>query len=280
VHRTAIDSRKAWVAKIERVEQELGQLGVPRPSAVIESEIDALLRTPGADDCKVINGPVTRDVCPKVDMLRRERAVADRVADLEAELVAARKQLQRIPVAATVADPQSATLALIVPLPEANIRDLIAFLIAGLVETGSALGFTFMVLAKRSDPPRVTENPKRLDHAAKRDVARKMHKPAKTDTHGKSVIVLDNAPSDHIARWAYARLDIPKTGRIQANAAYVDFSAWCKTEGIEPCTPQMFGRRFAGVVESMGGRKRKINGRAYYEGVMLQPTDEVNAIAA
>jgi hypothetical protein len=32
----------------------------------------------------------------------------------------------------------------------------------------------------------------------------------------------------------------------------------------------MFGRRLAEVVKAMGGRKVKINGRAYYEGVVLQ----------
>jgi hypothetical protein len=32
----------------------------------------------------------------------------------------------------------------------------------------------------------------------------------------------------------------------------------------------MFGRLLTGIVESMGGRKTKINGRAYYEGVALQ----------
>jgi hypothetical protein len=34
----------------------------------------------------------------------------------------------------------------------------------------------------------------------------------------------------------------------------------------------MFGRRFAEVVKAMGGRKVKINGRAYFEGVVLQPS--------
>jgi hypothetical protein len=52
--------------------------------------------------------------------------------------------------------------------------------------------------------------------------------------------------------------------------AYQDFEAWCKAEAIEVCTPQMFGRLLTGIVESMGGRKTKINGRAYYEGVALQ----------
>jgi hypothetical protein len=32
----------------------------------------------------------------------------------------------------------------------------------------------------------------------------------------------------------------------------------------------MFGRLLTGIVEGMGGRKLKVNGRAYYQGVALQ----------
>ena len=151
-NQSTIDSREAWKARIERVEQQLDQLGIPRAVAVIQTEVDALLRMRGMDGCKVINGPVTEEHCPKVDALRKELAVSRRVAELEAELAAARNKLQSAPVAALMADPQSAALSRIIPLSEAEIRDMIAFLIAALVETGSALGFTFMVLASRAAP--------------------------------------------------------------------------------------------------------------------------------
>jgi hypothetical protein len=256
VNQTAIDSREAWMAKIERAERQLDQLGVPRPAAVIQAEIDALLRAPGADDCDVINGPVTRKVCPQVDILRKERAVADRVAELETELVAARKQLQAVPVAALMSDPQSATLSRLMLLSEAEIRDAIAFLIAAIVEIGSALGFTFMVLAGRtasgSSPP--------ASPVPQPTAPPKMQMP----------ISLPETPADTVARWTLARLDVLHEGRIQAERAYKDFKRWCADEGIEPCTPQMFGRRFTKIIEGMGGRKLKVNGRAYYQGVALQ----------
>jgi hypothetical protein len=59
-------------------------------------------------------------------------------------------------------------------------------------------------------------------------------------------------------------------GRIQAEVAYRDFVAWCDVQGIKACSQQMFGRRFTEVAKGIGGRKVKINGRAYYEGVVLQ----------
>lgn len=63
--------------------------------------------TPGAEGCTVINGPVTEKICPQVDALRKELAIARRVADLEEELAAAQEKLHSVPVAATVSDPQS-----------------------------------------------------------------------------------------------------------------------------------------------------------------------------
>ena len=61
-----IEARKAWEAKITRVEGRLDLLGVHRPTNIVQAEIDALLRTPGTDGCKVVNGPITQDICPKV----------------------------------------------------------------------------------------------------------------------------------------------------------------------------------------------------------------------
>jgi ATP-dependent DNA helicase RecQ len=61
---TSDDSREAWNARIERTEQQLGRLGIPRAEGIIQAEIDALLRTPGADGCTLINGPVTEKICP------------------------------------------------------------------------------------------------------------------------------------------------------------------------------------------------------------------------
>ena len=83
-------------------------------------------------------------------------------------------------------------------------------------------------------------------------------------------MALPETPLDTITRWAFARLDVLSAGRIQAEIAYQDFTAWCQAEGLNACSRQMFGRRLAEVVKGMGGRKVKINGRAYYEGVVLQ----------
>jgi hypothetical protein len=71
-----------------------------------------------------------------------------------------------------------------------------------------------------------------------------------------------------------------RAGRIQAEIAYQDFTAWCTAEGLNACSRQVLGRRFAEVVKGMGGRKVKINGRAYYQGAVLQGRPAQNHILA
>jgi hypothetical protein len=262
-NKLAIDNRSGWEARIERTARQLDQLGVPRPAGVIQAEIDALLRTPGADGCTVINGPVTKEVCPKVDTLRRELAASQRAAELDASLVADRQSLETVPVAASVADPQSATLSRLTSVTEAHIRDIIAMLIAALVEIGSALGLTFMVLASR---PVLASPPPAAHKAGAPESIAQARQPARSQV----LVTLPETPADMITRWAFSKLDVFGAGRIQAEVAYQDFIAWCQAEGLNACSRQMFGRRFAEVVKAMGGRKVKINGRAYYEGVVLQ----------
>jgi hypothetical protein len=145
-----IESRKVWEAKIIRIEERLDRLGTPRPANVIEAEIDGLLRTPGAEGCQTINGPVTREICPKVDRLHRELAASKETARLEADLVADRRALSGLPQSASTANPQAAMLNRLSGFEEETIRNAIGVLIAFLVELGSALGFTFIILAARS----------------------------------------------------------------------------------------------------------------------------------
>jgi hypothetical protein len=264
-NKLVVDDRKAWEARIERTAQQLNQLGVPRPAGLIQAEIEALLRKPGADGCKIINGPVTNEVCPKVDTLRNEFASSQRAAELETDLVADRNRLQAAPVAASVADPQSATLSRLTALGEAKIRDIITILIAVLVEIGSALGFTFVLLASRSVPV-APASAVQMAKGLKDTAPEPERRPVKPGIPMK----LSETSADTVTRWAFSRLDVLRASRIQAEVAYSDFVAWCEAGGIEACSRQMFGRRFTEVVKGMGGRKVKINGRAYYEGVVLQ----------
>ena len=261
-NKVVVDSRKAWEASIERTTQQLEQLGIPRRAAVIQAEIDALLRAPGADGCTVINDPVTGLVCPKVDALRKELAASQQATELQTTLVADRGKLQAVSVTASIADPQSAMLSRLTALSEAQIRDIIAILIALLLEVGSTLGLTLLVLAGRINPAQAATIP--IEHAPTEISSA----PSPVEPH--ILVRISETPTDTVTRWAFSRLDVLNAGRIQAEHAYRDFAKWCEGERIRACTLQMFGRRFTEVIAGMGGRKVKVNGRAYYLGVTLQ----------
>lgn len=267
-----IESRRAWEAKIIRVENRLDGLGTPRPVNVIKAEIDELLRMPGAEGCNALNGPVTREICPKVDRLRRELAASKAAAILEADLVADRQAISAIPETASVADPQSAALSRMMGIGPALLTDAITALIAVLVELGSALGFSIILLAARSPAPKPPAIPLGQFETASS---------AKLETTAppRGINNLTETPSDAVTRWAISRLDIISSGMIQAEHAYEDFASWCRREGKQPLTPQMFGRRFTVVHAHMGGKKIKRRGRAYYSGVSLQPDIRASAIA-
>ena len=62
---------------------ELAKLASSRPAPEIQAEIDGSLLIPGANGCVVIDGKVTRDVCPKVANLKAEKARAERRTELK-----------------------------------------------------------------------------------------------------------------------------------------------------------------------------------------------------
>lgn len=253
-----IENRKAWEAKITRSEGRLDLLGKHRPPAVVQAEIEALLRVPGADTCQAINGPVTRDVCPKVDRLRQELVSSNEAERLEADLVADRRALSNLPVTATRSDPQSAALSRLSGSSEEAVRYAIAVLIAFLVELGSSLGFTVMIMSARP-------------MAVRDEVATAPASPTVTKADSAplaSALLVE--PDDLVTRWALDRLDLVSTGMIQAELAYRDFCEWCSSHNITTLTPQLFGRRFSKVHAGMGGKKVRRNGRAYYQGAVLQ----------
>lgn len=64
---------------------ELATLAPSRPKAEVEAEIARLLaENPKAGDCSVVDGPVSRVVCPRVAVLKGEVARAERRLELQA----------------------------------------------------------------------------------------------------------------------------------------------------------------------------------------------------
>lgn len=98
--------------RLVRADAELAAMPATRPTASLRAEIGGLLLTPGANGCAVIDGKVTREVCPQVAALRTELARAERRDELEALLAAPRPEPPPTGAASVAAgDPGAEALA-------------------------------------------------------------------------------------------------------------------------------------------------------------------------
>ena len=150
-------TRHGWEAKVERAENQLATLGKHRPPDVIKAEL-ASAAVPlhiwrRSRQCLDLTLEESRLACAPVLGLRKELAAAEAAERLEAQLVAGRTQLATASVAGSVADPQASALARLIGADEGTIRTGIALLLAGLIEVGSALGFTLVSMATARNPP-------------------------------------------------------------------------------------------------------------------------------
>jgi hypothetical protein len=251
-------TRNGWEATVERAEAKLATLGSQRPADVIKAELASATVAPHiwrrSRQCSDVTLDESRAACASVLGLQRELAAAEAALRLEGELVAGRAKLATVAVAGTVADPQAGALARLTGLDEGTILTGIALLLAGLVEAGSALGFTLVAVATSRNPPRLSPRPV----------------PGPKNVAGRPVNAQRPLAANTFERWVETRLVLDASGRIPARDAYADFCRWVRaTTGAEPGTETRFGRQLTARIRALGGAKVKRRDRAYYEGVAL-----------
>jgi hypothetical protein len=264
--RAETSTRHGWEARVERVEAKLATLGRHRPVDVIKADLAsitvALHVWRRSRQCADVALEESRIACAPVLSLRRELAAAEAAEHLETQLVAGRAQLATVAVAGTVADPQAGALARLTGLDESTIRFGVALLLAGLIEAGSALGFTLVAVATARNPsPLAPRNAPRQTNAARRYANTQRTTP--TDATQRT------ASTDALERWVQTRLKADADGRIPAREAYADFCHWARAAGIKPGTETRFGRELSARIGKLGGAKVKRRDRAYYEGMSL-----------
>ena len=140
---------KRLAERYEAAKGELASLAPSRPAAEVQAEIGGLLLQPGVNGCEVIDGSVTRKVCPKVTAARAELARAQRRAELQTAMTTAAAVPSPGPqpseaAAVTVADPGAAALSTYLAIfgvaisPE-RLADWLVLLGVLSLEAGSAL---------------------------------------------------------------------------------------------------------------------------------------------
>lgn len=125
--------------QLTRFEQQLGRVGTSRPQSVIQSEIDGLYRIPGVDGCSVINGPVTRQVCPKIDTLKAELGNAKSFEWLTGRIDELRRELKGTDRVTSI-DPRADTLASLLGITIVDVKKGIVIFFALLLEFVTAVG--------------------------------------------------------------------------------------------------------------------------------------------
>jgi hypothetical protein len=158
------------------------------------------------------------------------------------------------PVAGADADPQATALASLIGVDQTHIRAGIAFLLALILEAGSALGFAIVATATKGFPP--TAAP---DHPSPR-------KPSTTRHTDPTRL---RASDDHIRRWALSGLNIDPASSVPARRTYEAFCNWARGQGNEPPTETYFGRQFTKEIAILGGRKKRTRKATLYSGIAL-----------
>lgn len=79
---TAIRAAKFEITERDRIQSEIQSLGPQLPPDVYRAQIETILADPRAEGCATINGPYTREHCPKLAGLRTNLAKAIRYEQL------------------------------------------------------------------------------------------------------------------------------------------------------------------------------------------------------
>jgi hypothetical protein len=108
---SAVEQNEARRARIASARSELASMVPSRAVAEIDVDVTKLLAdNPKAGDCRIMDGPVSRTVCPQVAALNGEAARTRRRTDLQAEIARLTEAISAT-AAVGAADPASSALS-------------------------------------------------------------------------------------------------------------------------------------------------------------------------
>ena len=274
----ASDAYDIATSQVKSLQKKLADNADARAATVIESEINTQLRKPGTDGCPAgvaWNGPVTKEVCPKVDTLRRELARAKIRDQAEIDLAPALQTWRQ-------ATPSGGKLA----QESQGIPQLLLALIGISVPSWSALASLFMlgieggaillpILVERAS--RETRRPTAIGETSVDTPAKRSPQPepeaGETQT---SPISPEVSPTlsprtqrdrDELAAFLDDKSERATGERVQASKLYAVYFQWKTERGEPPMKVQPFGTLLGA---HLGLTKRKISGKNWYLDVRLR----------
>lgn len=242
--------------EVSELTQHLSAKATQRTLAEIESDIDALLRSPvktsgeattlGArtTDCMRPVGTAV-ETCARIAELRRERAAANAQRELQARLDDKRTKLATASGLdlAGISDPQIGVVARLLDVPSGQARLMVNIAFALLLELVGGLGFLLSSLLAERETATAAHV-----HACEHEVTTR--------------------ESDEAAAQRYLTTEVRRdvSGSVAASAMHRDYARWCASERVTPLTLTAFGV----LVARTGIAKSKIEGLIRYRNVALK----------
>jgi hypothetical protein len=270
---TAEQDYDAAVQKVERLRKTISDNVDARAPNLIQTEIEALLRDPRAQGCTgVINGSVTRDVCPKVDRLRGEIASAKSRDEAQADLTPALTTLRV--VATKAGGSQEGSGPVIAALTLAGLTvgswsSFIATLLMAIVEAG-AIVVPMLIGAAFGQSRRHSMAEGGPEPSPGRAAA-------SIDVSGGSTTSPQSLPSgltergrrdfSDVASFLSACSDRADGERVQSAQLYIVYCEWKQRRSEQPVTVAQFG---VVMTRHLGFGKLKSDGKHWYLGLRLR----------
>ena len=280
-----------WSTTVTRAQAQLSTLGRARPSAVVQADLSAV-RVPAliwkrSRHCNDIATPEKQRACARVTTLRRELVAAQVAERLEGTLTEARTASSDL----SRADPQAAALSRATGLPERDVRTGMAFLLAGIIELASAMGFAIVGLAMAPQPRLPTEKhqhyplkeaavagPRRepasfIEGRPNLQASRKIVT-AQSGSMGraKSVNVQASATTSELSKdlegFLQARMLSFEGGRVGSTILHDAFKDYCRSHGLRERSQQALGKELTRLGMPKGRCTR--SGRFEYTGLVLK----------
>jgi hypothetical protein len=274
----ASDAYDIATNQVKSLQKKLADNADARAATVIESEINTQLRKPGTDGCPAgvaWNGPVTKEACPKVDILRRELARAKIRDQAEIDLVPALETWRQ-------ATPSGGKLA----QESQGIPQLLLALIGISVPSWSALASLFMLGIEGGAillpilVERASREARRSAPAGEASVDTPAKRPPQPEPVAGEAEVSPASPQsspkvspraeldrDEAAAFLGDRSERATGERVQASKLYAVYFQWKTERGEAPMKNQQFGTM---LTKHLGLTKKKISGKNWYLDVRLR----------
>ena len=270
-----------------RTQDQLSALGKPRPSAVVQADLSAVtvpaLIWKRSRQCNDISTPERQRACARVTTLRRELIAAQVAERLEGTLTEARIASSDI----SRADPQATALARVTGLPERDVRTGLAFLLAGIIELTSAMGFAIVGLAIAPKPRLCHQHPSLMEAAAEDirhepapliDARSNLQAvqnviPARSGPIGRATILnvrltaKTSGLSEDVKTFLQARMLGAEEGRVGSTILHAAFNDYCRSHGLPERSQQALGKELSRL--AMPKVRCKRTGRVEYMGIAL-----------